>query len=121
MNRILTIMCLVIIHNFTFSQTKQFHEDIFFNSFSNEGNIGSSHIDSRKNNSEKVYTVNLEWTSSESLDKVILLKASNNAITILAGDLTEELVISDLEAGVYYVGYYYKRNCIAKERLLLAN
>ncbi|OUT71936.1 MAG: hypothetical protein CBB76_02620 [Crocinitomicaceae bacterium TMED16] len=121
MNRIVTIICLVIIHNFTFSQPKQFHEDIFFNSFSNEANIGSSLIESRKTNSEKVYTVNLEWSSSQSLDKVILLKASNNAITILAGDLNKELTVSDLEAGVYYVGYYYKRNCIAKETLLVAN
>ena len=121
MNRILTIMCLVIITNFIFSQTNQFHEDIFFNSFSHEGNIGSSHYDPRKRNIEKDYTVHLECTSLQGIDKVILLKESNNAITILVGDFAEGLVISDLEAGVYYIGYYFKRNCIAQERLLVAN
>ncbi len=121
MNRIVTIICLVIIHNFTFSQPNQFHEDIFFNSFSNEGNAGSSQINFEMPKAENVYSVNLEWSSSQSLDKVILVKASNNAITILAGDLTKDIVINDLEAGVYYVGYFYQRNCIAKETLLVAN
>jgi hypothetical protein len=118
MNRIATIICLVIINNFTFSQQNQFHEDIFLNSFSNETDMGSSSAKSEPSKTE--FNVNLDWDDSQPIDKVILINKSDGAVTILAGDLSKNLTVRRLEAGLYQVGYFYKKTCMASETLIVS-
>jgi len=119
MNRIATIICLVIINNFTFSQQNQFHEDIFLNSFSNETDMGSS--SAKSESSKKEFNVNLDWDDSQPIDKVILINKSDGSVTILAGDLSKNLTVRRLEAGLYQVGYFYNKTCMASETLIVSH
>lgn len=119
MNRIATIICLVIINNFTFSQQNQFHEDIFLNSFSNETDLGSS--SAKSEGSKKEFNVNLDWDVSQPIDKVILINKSDGAVTILAGDLSKNLTVRRLKVGLYQVGYFYKKTCMASETLIVSH
>ncbi|MEJ6506366.1 MAG: hypothetical protein QNK70_05825 [Crocinitomicaceae bacterium] len=117
MNRIVTIICLVIISNITFSQQKQLHEDIFLHSFTSDGDSGPSYVD--KPFEKERYHINLEWKSIEKVDRVILIKSDQSEVFIIAGDLKKDIVVKDLGEGTYYIGYFLGRISIATETLIV--
>ena len=103
--------------NISFSQHKQFGEGIIFNSFSDEGNSGPSLSEMESPTTENLYEVNLQWNSSESINKVILVKKDQSEITFVGGIVEQNLIVKNLSKGIYYVGYYFNNVCISRETI----
>jgi len=114
---IITITCLTIITNISFSQHKQFGEDTFYNSFSDEGNYGPSLPDNESPDAEHLFEVNLQWNYSESINKVILVKKDQSEITFIGGIIEQNLIVKNLSKGIYYVGYYFNNVCVSQETI----
>lgn len=119
MKRLITITCLVIIHNFTYSQINRFNEAGFLNTFTSAFNNGMSTSSVHPKINHHV-SVHLHWDALKPIDKVILVKSDLSSITMIAGSFEDQIVINDLEIGTYYVGYYFNKICIGKETLLVA-
>ena len=107
--------------NISFSQHKQFDEDIFFNSFSDEGGYGTSLAENESPTYDHLFEVNLRWDSSETINKVILVKEDHSEFTFIGGEIKEDILVKNLSEGIYYVGYYFNSICISQETIVVGS